>query len=556
VSRNPSEEVAHPRAQNKARYPPVFDPRQTRRFPRDFRHRFSALFRAPKANVFRVPADPVYRTWSGYPDGTAPAAQSRATPRSGPHFPDRDQRPFAEAQGLVHRRAASRSGIDLPSGCPDNPAVDFFLTALAAAVIAGAFVWVLLRGRQAALAERLRATQEEASRLAGELPGLRAEATRLATANAQLATQLNAERDAQSRLTNEFKALSADALSRNNASFLELARASFAQLQQQSTGDLEKRQQAIDALVKPLRDSLQQVDTKIAAIENARKEAYGSLTEQLKGLAVAQSSLQSETTKLSRSLRSTSTAGRWGELQLQRVVELAGMVENVDFIQQEATGEVRPDMVIRLPQGKSIAVDAKAPMQAYLEALEASDETVRKAKFAEHARIVRGHIDALGSKSYWKNIQPSPEFVVLFIPGEAFYSAALRYEPDLFERGTSVGVILASPATLIALLKAAAYGWKQEALSKNADEIRKLGVELHERVAAVARNIDDLGQRLQQAVVAYNSTAYQTENQVLVTGRKLEKLGAGSGKKIVEPRTVDDTPRALTAPELKEGNGA
>jgi DNA recombination protein RmuC len=367
----------------------------------------------------------------------------------------------------------------------------------------------------------------------------------------RLETLLSAERDAHTRLAHEFKALSAEALKSNNESFLKLAHATLEKFQEGAKGDLASRQQAIDSLVKPLRDSLEKVDVKIGALENARKEAYGSLTEQLKGLATAQTSLQSETTKLSRSLRSTSTAGRWGELQLQRVVELSGMVENVDFIQQEAAGDVRPDMIIRLPGGKSIAVDAKAPMQAYLEALEAGDEAVRKAKFVEHARVVRGHIDALGNKAYWRAIQPSPEFVVLFIPGEAFYSAALRYEPDLFERGTNVGVILASPATLIALLKAAAYGWKQEALSKNADDIRKLGLELHERVASVARNLDDLGQRLTQAVEAYNRTVYQTESQVLVTGRKLEKLGAGSEKKIPEPRLVDETPKTLTAPEFK-----
>ncbi len=367
----------------------------------------------------------------------------------------------------------------------------------------------------------------------------------------RLETLLAAERDAHTRLANEFKALSAEALKNNNESFLKLAQATLEKFQEGAKGDLAARQQAIDSLVKPLKDSLEKVDVKIGALENARKEAYGSLTEQLKGLATAQTSLQSETTKLSRSLRSTSTAGRWGEIQLQRVVELAGMVENVDFIQQETTGDVRPDMIIRLPGGKSIAVDAKAPMQAYLEALEAGDETVRKAKFAEHARVVRGHIDALGNKAYWRAIQPSPEFVVLFIPGEAFYSAALRYEPDLFERGTNVGVILASPATLIALLKAAAYGWKQETLSKNADDIRKLGLELHERVASVARNLDDLGQRLTQAVEAYNRTVYQTESQVLVTGRKLEKLGAGSERKIPEPRLVEETPKTLTAPELK-----
>ncbi|HWA11339.1 MAG TPA: DNA recombination protein RmuC [Opitutaceae bacterium] len=422
---------------------------------------------------------------------------------------------------------------------------------LAAGLLTAVFTWVFLHGRQGALAERARLREDEAARLAGELAAVRAEVSRLLALNTQLSTQLAAEREAQARAANEFKALSADALSRNNASFLELARESFAKLQQQSTGDLEKRQQAIDAMVKPLRESLQQVDAKIGLIENARKEAYGSLTEQLKGLATAQTSLQAETTKLSRSLRSTSTAGRWGEIQLQRVVELAGMVEHVDFIQQENAGEFRPDMIVRLPGGKSIAVDAKAPMQAYLEALEASDEGVRKAKFAEHARIVRGHIDALGNKAYWKNIQPAPEFVVLFIPGEAFYSAALRHEPDLFERGSSVGVILASPATLIALLKAAAYGWKQEALSKNADEIRRLGLELHERLAAMARNLDDLGQRLTQAVGAYNSTVFQAESQLLVTGRRLEKLGSGSEKKIVEPRKVDEERKSLTAPEFK-----
>jgi DNA recombination protein RmuC len=361
---------------------------------------------------------------------------------------------------------------------------------LSSAVLTGLFVWLFLNSHHAAIRERLRAKEDEILRLSAELAGLRGETAQLSTLNAQLSTQLAAERDAQARLSHEFKALSSDALSRNNTSFLELAREAFAKLQQQSSGDLEKRQQAIDALVKPLKESLVQVDAKIGAIENARKEAYGSLTEQLKGLALAQTSLQSETTKLSRSLRSTSTAGRWGEIQLQRVVELAGMVENVDFIQQEAAGDFRPDMIIRLPGGKSIAVDAKAPMQAYLEALEASDETVRRAKFVEHARIVRGHIDALGNKAYWKSIQPAPEFVVLFIPGEAFYSAALRSAPDLFERGTNVGVILASPATLIALLKAAAYGWKQEALSKNTDDIRRLGLELHERVASVAKNLD------------------------------------------------------------------
>ncbi len=406
-----------------------------------------------------------------------------------------------------------------------------FIAAVLSAIVAGAFVWLFLHGRTAALTERAKLAAESLAKAEAELTGLRSRASELEKQAATATEKVAAFHEARERLTIEFKALASDALARNNDEFLK---------------------RAGESLVKPIRESLDKVDTKIVALENARKEAYGSLSEQLKGLALTSASLQSETTKLSRSLRSTSTAGRWGELQLQRVVELAGMVENVDFIQQSAVGEVRPDMIIKLPGGKSIAVDAKAPMQAFLEALEASDEAVRKAKFVEHARVVRGHIDALGNKNYWKSIQPSPEFVVLFIPGEAFYSAALRYEPDLFERGTAVGVILASPATLIALLKAAAYGWKQEALSKNADDIRKLGLELHERVSAVAKNMDDLGQRLRQSVEAYNSTVYQTESQLLVTGRKLEKLGAGSEKKIVEPRLIDELPKSLTAPELKK----
>lgn len=441
--------------------------------------------------------------------------------------------------------------------------METLLIALGTAIAAALLTWFFANSHQAALRERLRSRDEEIARLTNELAAAQKCLAETETARAQADTALAAERataserikaltEAHERLTSEFKALSADALKNNNTAFLELARATLEKFQEGAKGDLAARQQAIDSLVKPLKESLEKVDVKIGALENARKEAYGSLTEQLKGLATAQTSLQSETTKLSRSLRSTSTAGRWGEIQLQRVVELAGMVENVDFIQQEAQGDVRPDMIIRLPGGKSIAVDAKAPMQAYLEALEAGDETVRIAKFKEHARVVRGHIDALGNKAYWRAIQPAPEFVVLFIPGEAFYSAALRYEPDLFERGTNVGVILASPATLIALLKAAAYGWKQEALSKNTEEIRKLGVELHERVSAVAENLDTLGQRLNQAVGAYNSTVNQVESRVLVTGRKLEKLGAGSEKKIPEPRLVDEQPKQLTAPELKK----
>ncbi|HEY4249491.1 MAG TPA: DNA recombination protein RmuC [Lacunisphaera sp.] len=429
--------------------------------------------------------------------------------------------------------------------------------ALLCLVVGCALGWFIAQSRSVGIAEHARSVASDLEATRARLTEIEAQKSKaennLAAERATATERISTLTDAQERLTNSFKALSADALRLNNQSFLELARESFGKLHQQSADELGKRQQAIDSMVKPLKESLEKVDAKIGKMEESRKEAYGSLSEQLKSLASTNASLQSETTKLSRSLRSTSTAGRWGELQLQRVVELAGMVENVDFIQQEATGEVRPDMLIRLPGGKHIAVDAKAPMQAFLEALEASDETIRKAKFAEHARVVRGHIDSLGSKTYWKNIQPSPEFVVLFIPGEAFYSAALRYEPDLFERGTSMGVILASPATLIALLKAAAYGWKQDVLSKNTEDIRHLGLELHERVGTLGENLTTLGQRLTQTVSAFNSMATTVEGRVLVTGRKLEKLGARSEKKLEEPRLVEDLPKQLSAPEF-QGN--
>ena len=431
-------------------------------------------------------------------------------------------------------------GIDLNKPFKTNLYVIFTTSvALICAALSAVLVALAAHGRRVALAERLRAREEENARLAAAAEALRARLAEADERRSRAENELAAERaggaaklaalaEARDRLTVEFKVLAAEALSRNAAEFIE---------------------RADRTLMKPVAESLRDVRTKIGELEQARASAYGSLSEQLRTMAGAQAALQTETTRLSRSLRSSSTAGRWGELQLQRVVELSGMVEHVDFVQQQAAGDGRPDMVIRLPGGKQIAVDAKAPMQAYLEAVEAGDEAVRRAKFGEHARAVRGHIDALGAKSYWKSLTPSPEFVVLFVPGEAFYAAALRHEPDLFERGAGVGVILASPATLIALLKAAAYGWKQEALSKNADEIRRLGLELHERVAAVARNLDDLGQRLQQAVTAYNSTVYQAESQVLVTGRKLEKLGAASEKRIVEPRLVAEGPRSVTVPE-------
>ena len=407
-------------------------------------------------------------------------------------------------------------------------------------------MWLILRGRQAGQAERLRKSEEDNSRLNSEVLALRAETARLSTLNTQLATQLTAERDAQVRLTNEFKALSADALKSNNTSFLELAREAFAKLQQSSASDLEKRQLAIDALVKPLKESLQQVDTKIAAIENARKEAYGTLTEQLRSLNTAQLQLQSEASKLSTALRSTTTAGTWGELQLRRVVEMSGMESYCDFTEQQTAGALRADLVVRLPGGQQIVIDAKAPLDAYREAANAPDETTRATKLAEHAAKVRGHIDALGAKNYWEQFQPSPEYVVLFLPGDQFLSGALQSDPTLIDRAISRRILLTTPASLIALLKAAAYGWRQEAVSKNADAIAALGRELHDRVATFAEHIENVGTGLKSALGHYNKAVGSYESALLPGARKLAELGAKGAKELPAPDKIEIERREIT----------
>jgi DNA recombination protein RmuC len=437
------------------------------------------------------------------------------------------------------------SVIALPGSGPEKFYV-LFIAAFSAAVLSGLLVWLFLSARHAPLRERLRASTEENQRLTAELNTLRDEAAQLSTANAQLSTQLSAERDAQVRLANEFKALSADALSRNNTSFLELARETFAKLQQQSAGELEKRQQAIDALVQPLKESLQQVDAKIGAIENARKEAYGTLSEQLRSLNTAQLQLQSEAARLSTALRSTTYAGSWGELQLRRVVEMADMLGYCDFCEQETSGSLRADLVVRLPGGQRIVVDAKTPLESFRAASEASDENARAARLAEHAQKVRGHIDALGAKNYWEQFQPAPEFVVLFLPGDQFLGAALHTDSSLMDRAIAKRVLLATPSTLIALLKAAAYGWRQESVSKNAEEISLLGRQLYDRMVTFADNLEKVGRALDTALKGYNSAVGSFEASVLPGARRFAELGARGARELAAPNTVDTTPRDVT----------
>jgi DNA recombination protein RmuC len=414
-------------------------------------------------------------------------------------------------------------------------------------VIGAALGWFIAQSRAAASVERARLMEAdltaERTKLA-ELSALNSQlSASLASERASAAERISALTDAHERLTNSFKALSADALRSNNQSFLELARETFGKLHQQSADELGKRQQAIDSMVKPLKESLEKVDAKIGEIEKARAGAYGQLSEQLKSLGTAQVSLQAEAAKLTTALRSTTTAGTWGELQLRRVVEMSGMSSYCDFTEQQSAGSFRPDLVVRLPGGQQIVIDAKAPNDAYREAVNATDDNVRSAKLAEHAAKVRSHIDALGAKDYWAQFQPSPEFVVLFLPGDQFLSGALQGDPTLIDRAIAKKVLLATPATLIALLKATAYGWRQEDVSRNAQIIADLGRQLYDRIAVFADNLDKVGRGLETASKAYNSAVGSFEQTLLPGARKFSELGAKGVKELADPTTVETTPR-------------
>ncbi len=466
---------------------------------------------------------------------------------------------------------------ELAATCKDKsimpPELQLYLPEIIVGLVCLFFGWLFTRlsasAKIAAGAERLKSEERRASEIEARLAQTTAEAqhneqdaqtfrNQLTELRSRLDGEIKAAGEKQAlleraeiKLSDTFKALSADALKSSSEQFLHLAKSSLATQTEEAKGEIEKRKIAIETLVRPVAESLGKFELRIGEIEKAREGAYSELKEQVRALGEGQLGLQRETASLVKALRQPVGRGQWGEMQLRRVVELAGMQERCDFeIQHSSTTDegkkLRPDLVVRLPGGKTIVVDSKTPMDGYLDALEATEDSAREEALNRHARQVRTHIQQLASKNYSAQFALAPEFVVLFLPSESFFSAALQSDPGLIENGVDKGVILATPTTLIALLRAVAFGWRQESIAENAREISQLGRTLHERLGKLADHFSKLGRSLGSAVESYNNAMGSFESRVLTTARKFEELKATSeSAMITHLDPIDSTPRHL-----------
>ncbi len=413
----------------------------------------------------------------------------------------------------------------------------------------------LLDDHRARLAKQESALCEAAERISHEKTARARAETRLEESRRNIAEQKKILDEAADKLSDTFRALSADALKNNNRSFLELSGKTLETIAAEMKGDLGKRQEAISGLIKPIGDALEKFDRQVRNVELTRKQTYTSLEEHIKSLAESNMSLRRETDNLVRALREPHTRGSWGELTLRNTVELAGMEPHCDFVEQESvtteSGRLRPDMIINMPAGRRVIVDAKTPMDAYLDMLDAKDEQERKQHIARHARHIREHIKSLAMKEYWRQFDESPEFVILFIPGESFLSAALSEDRDLIEDGFRQKIVLATPTTLVALLRAVAYGWKQESVAANTRAISRLGKELYDRISTFAAHFEDIRTGIMRTTEAYNRAVGSLERRVLPSARKFKELDTTDGKEITPLETID---APLRKPDLPDND--
>jgi DNA recombination protein RmuC len=435
-------------------------------------------------------------------------------------------------------------------------------------LLGAAFGWLANKSNSVALDERSDALQRELTTAQAALQRQVTEHESLAAAKSALEATLASERrnadeklrllsEASETLKTEFKALAASALENNNTSFLQLANNVLRNSQTQAAGELAQKEQAVKNLVDPIAQSLAGMNQQIQSLEQARSQAYGALNSQVASLLDTQKALQTETGNLVKALREPQARGRWGELQLHRVLELAGMLEYCDFTEQLSFNDderrFRPDVIVDLPGGKQVVVDAKVPLAAYLASLEAPDDLTRNSRLADHARQVRQHIDSLASKTYWARLPCTPEFVVLFLPGEVFFRAAMDSDAELIEYGVSQKVIVTSPTTLIALLKAVAYGWNQKNLAESARKISHAGKQLYERLCTMTGYLEDLGKKLGGAVKSYNEMLASMEKRVLPEARKFPELDRSLvAESLPEPEQLERTPRELEAQDWQE----